>query len=231
MKRTLIFTATAAALLIPSTQASASPYRGEQTIRSLAYDVEYASKHLSQSAERYADHGDNREAEALDRLYEVHRSARHFRHELQRSHYWRGHLGRDLDRLRRAYREAHYSRQDLHGFRHVDRDFYRLSATMRSLEAAVGGWYRHYGYQPYRSYGSGIHITLGHRDYGHRNRGHYDRNRRDHKRRYDSHRGHRKNDRRYYQGKKHNGSHRGKGHYDKRDRHRRGSATGTRPSR
>ena len=247
MKRTILFTATAAALLIPGSLAWGSSYRGENTIRSLARDVERASRELYRSAERYAHHEDYRESKALDQLHELHRSAEHFRHELQRSRRWRGHLGSDYDRLRKAYRQAHYSRNDLRGLRQVDRDFYRLSQSMRYLEEAVGGWYRHYGYRPYRSYRPGIHITLGYGNHGHygryRGRDYYYRDRHDRRRYYDSRHNSRRHysDKRYYKGRKHKGSNRGNGHYDNKDRHdddrrdhdrsRRGSASRTRPRR
>ncbi len=254
MKRTAIVTATTAALLLPA-MAWGSPYGrnsgygrnlggNERVIRSLARDVEYAANDLFRDAQRYAHHGDYREARALDQLYELCRAAKHFHHEVRRSHYWDRHLGRDFERLTRAYREAHHSRRDLHAIRHVDRDFYRLHESMRRLDYAISDWYRFSGHRPYRS---GLYITFG---YG--GHDHYYRDRHYRDRRYrDKHYGkpgyylkykkkHYKHKKKHYKYDKRRDSRRGRDYdrddrYDDRDRdrdrRRRGSALRTRPSR
>ena len=154
MKHKIFFT-TLSALLVTGAAWAAHP-EGERAytvsriqveeVQKLAREVENRARGVHRGAERYANHGDYREQQALARLHELETRARHFHFQVKRYEQNINHAEADFRDLRRAYSRASYAMHDLHAFRKIDRQLDRLSDAMYELEMYAGDLF--YGARP-----------------------------------------------------------------------------------
>ena len=110
----------------------------------LAHELEATAASVHHRAEGTAHHPSRGERQALRRLHELNKEARHFHRQAERYRPSRRHLHDDFGKLVQRLWRAESAMHDLHALRPVRRDLRRIAYLMDEI-SAVGRFGRGWG--------------------------------------------------------------------------------------
>ena len=132
--RTLIIGAAVLALASIASAGQRGRYVDDRVhMRQLAHELEATAASVHHTAEGTAHHPSRGERQALRRLHELNREARHFHRQVERYRSSSRHLRSDFGKLARRFRRAESALHDLHAVGPVRRDLRRIAYLMDEI--------------------------------------------------------------------------------------------------
>jgi hypothetical protein len=132
--RALIIGAAVLGLASNASAGQRDRYAGDRAhMLQLAHELEAATASVHHTAEGTAHHPSRGEHQALRRLHELNREARHFHRQAERYRPSRRHLHNDFGKLARRLWRAATAMHDLHALRPVRRDLRRIAYLMDEI--------------------------------------------------------------------------------------------------
>jgi len=132
--RALIIGAAVLGLASNASAGQRDRYAGDRAqMLQLAHELEAATASVHHTAEGTAHHRSRGERQALRRLHELNREARHFHRQAERYRPNSRHLHNDFGKLARRLWRAESALHDLHAVRPVRRDLRRIAYLMDEI--------------------------------------------------------------------------------------------------